>query len=75
MNTHRMPARKTAPDATQAQIKPIPVTLTSDLGLGVAANADDDVNAGDDRSVNPLWMITIGLAVFFAFVAVALTFN
>lgn len=75
MNARRIPSAKARAEAQAVPIKPIAITLSCDPGIVAAANADRAADDGDDRSVNPLWMISVALAAFFAFLALVATFN
>ena len=44
------------------------------IGVQDAAN-DHDVNAAGDDVANPLWVVTIGMAVFFGLALVLLAVN
>jgi hypothetical protein len=73
MNARYTAHAKAAHASASEDIKPVAITLSSDLGIAAAAN--DDSEAPDARRVNPLWMITVGLAMFFALVALLTTFD
>ena len=75
-----MNARKAAPEQAAVAsghdpIKSVAVTLSSDLGLAAAANHDQLAEDAHVGRVNPLWMITVGLAMFFVLIALLTTFD
>jgi hypothetical protein len=73
MNARQRTPAKAAHSVAKETVEPVAITLLYHPGIDAAAN--DDPHAEDARRVNPLWMITAGLGVFFAFLAIVATFD
>ena len=63
---------QTAPASSVTAAARAPVALPLRVDAGEAAN-DDAEAVPYEISPNPLWMITVGMAVFFGFAALLIT--
>jgi hypothetical protein len=53
------------PIAATASLKPVSITLSSNVGGRASAN-DEHTSAPREHAVNPLWMIAVAMAFTFA---------
>lgn len=66
---------QTAPASSVTAAARAPVALPLRVDAGAAANDDAEAVPAEDyeASPNPLWMITVAMAVFFGFAALLIT--